>query len=415
MHILLTGLILWTLASVASAQMASCNSSTVTAAQLRVFDKNNRFKPVVSVEDVFQVRICGGGAAAFAHISAINAISNTHELRNCSWQRSRAPRCRFGEVDAKLPRPKLDTCARDQTNCYAQVFVRKDISEKQPKTIIPFGASGGPALGGLIQHLGGQGHYEITGRAVTAFALKTGRQMGQSALLIMQDASQDADFYEWQIPAAHAQLDFDKKSLMLLQSSDEGKASVIQWVRKVLSMRVLPACQQKNDRLSAYWIGYAMHSVQDFVFHEGMSNPEHAMRDLDDGNKVDVADHYEAKMIGAEKITGMYLSAVDAWLVIKQQKTCLSNALARSTGTVISQPEKKQFFKSGWTLKASSYLDFKSQGIKLSQLLDGLNGQDAPYVLRPKWIGWDQLPKEGYPAEVEPKIATFVQEMFDRF
>lgn len=414
MRIALIGLTLWVLSDAAFAQTVSCETATVRAAQSRVFDGANRLLPVVTSEDVFQVRICGGGEAPTAHVAAINAIPKTHELRICSWSGKDAPSCRFGEIDVVLSSPVLETCSNAGTQCQVEVFVRKDLSAKQPKAHIPFGASGGPALGGLIQHLGGQGHYEITGRALSAFATQTNRKLGSSALLIMQDASQDADFYEWEVPAAHAQLGFDATSLELSQSSDEGRVSAIQWVRQILTTRVLPACRQGKSRHVAYWIGYAMHSVQDFVFHEGMSNPEHAKRDIYD-TKVDVFDHFEAKMTGAERITVMYLLAVDRWLSVKDQRGCLSNALTLTTGGVIPKTEKEIFFSKGWTLTAAAFLSFKSQGVLFNQILGGLAGEDARYVMRPKWIGWDTLVNEGYPVEVEPTLMAFIRELFIQF
>ena len=57
----------------------------------------------------------------------------------------------------------------------------------------------------------------------------------------------------------------------------EARAAFIRWSQCQLK-RVADACTKPaEERL--YWLGYALHGVQDLAFHQGISNAEHAYRD----------------------------------------------------------------------------------------------------------------------------------------
>ena len=145
--------------------------------------------------------------------------------------------------------------------------------------------------GGLYPPYGHIGHWEVTA--------KVAEEMGFSApgSNILCDASQDPDFYDFGTVAAHAQT---PDEVDLCGSDTAGRTAIIdkaidnyvEWVNDRVQ-RCTSALEKNNARLSLYWLGYALHGVEDLAVHRGITNGEHASTsDNPDYHAEDIALSY---------------------------------------------------------------------------------------------------------------------------
>jgi hypothetical protein len=142
--------------------------------------------------------------------------------------------------------------------------------------------------GGLYPPWGHVGHWEVTGKVI--------EEMGFSspASNILCDAAQDPDFYDFGTVAAHAQTpdeadqcgpDAAKRNAIINLATRDYVAWVETQIQKCRS-----ALDQGEVRFSLYWLGYALHGVEDLAVHKGITNGEHAsMMDNPDYQATDVA------------------------------------------------------------------------------------------------------------------------------
>jgi pimeloyl-ACP methyl ester carboxylesterase len=145
--------------------------------------------------------------------------------------------------------------------------------------------------GGLIPPYGHIGHWEVTGKVV--------EELGFSApgSNILCDASQDPDFYDFATVPAHAQTpdeadlcggDSAKRAAII----EKAVGDFVAWVDARFE-RVAGALEKGDVRLSLYWLGYALHSIEDLAVHKGITNGEHASAtDNPDYQAADVALSY---------------------------------------------------------------------------------------------------------------------------
>jgi Clostripain family len=145
--------------------------------------------------------------------------------------------------------------------------------------------------GGIYPPWGHIGHWEVTGKVL--------EEMGFSApgSDVLCDAAQDPDFYEFGTVAAHAQTpdeadlcgaDSEKRTAIINQAVED----YIGWVEAQFQ-RCADALEQGNTRLALYWLGYALHAVEDLAVHKGITNGEHASTaDNPDFQAADVALSY---------------------------------------------------------------------------------------------------------------------------
>jgi pimeloyl-ACP methyl ester carboxylesterase len=128
--------------------------------------------------------------------------------------------------------------------------------------------------GGIYPPWGHIGHWEVTGKVI--------EEMGFSSpgSNILCDASQDPDFYNFGTVAAHAQTpdeadrcgpDQAKRTAII----DKAIRDYVAWV-EARFQQCRSALDQDNARLSLYWLGYALHGVEDLAVHKGITNGEHA-------------------------------------------------------------------------------------------------------------------------------------------
>ena len=119
------------------------------------------------------------------------------------------------------------------------------------------------------------GHYEMTGKAVRELQ-RRGEQafanFSGAALAVMQDASQEPDYYAWGLPAAHAQSDNDDHGKPL---SGPWKKQWAQWIAEQFTKAKHAAESERYDE-SLFWLGYGLHAVQDLAAHRGQTYAEHS-------------------------------------------------------------------------------------------------------------------------------------------
>lgn len=123
--------------------------------------------------------------------------------------------------------------------------------------------------------LGAIGHSDITYDALRW--LKSEQQPGfadfsEDAILVLRDAVQDPDLYEWLNPSAHAQAGNDNRGRALV---GPWQAKWQEWMRRRLGQS-LAAAKAGRVAESLYFLGYALHGVEDLASHFGRTNGEHA-------------------------------------------------------------------------------------------------------------------------------------------
>lgn len=117
------------------------------------------------------------------------------------------------------------------------------------------------------------GHWDIT--------VQTAEEMGFSsdAVNILRDASQDPDFYQFGYPEAHAQtpdeVGFLDSPAQREQGREAAETRYVEWVKSRIAWQ-REALLRGATREALFWLGYALHGVQDLASHGGITNGEHA-------------------------------------------------------------------------------------------------------------------------------------------
>jgi len=140
------------------------------------------------------------------------------------------------------------------------------------------GSGGGRGFAGFFLKLcsaGGAetpGHYELTRDAL----LRVEPTWEEARVAdLMGDASQDADFYEWGVPAAHAQTPNSPADSGTPGAPDLAEAAFIKWAAALIR-RSAEECVSGRYAEAAYFAGYALHAFQDAATHQGRTNSEHS-------------------------------------------------------------------------------------------------------------------------------------------
>jgi len=128
--------------------------------------------------------------------------------------------------------------------------------------------------GGIYPPYGPIGHWEVTAKVAEAIGFSP------PGINVLCDAAQDPDFYDFGTLAAHAQTpdeadlcgsDSFKRKVII----EEAIGDYVEWV-SVQFRRCTSSLEKGEVRLSLYWLGYALHGVQDLAVHKGITNGEHA-------------------------------------------------------------------------------------------------------------------------------------------
>jgi hypothetical protein len=120
---------------------------------------------------------------------------------------------------------------------------------------------------------GNRGHSDATAEAAASLAA-AGIPISAAGRAILADASQDPDFFQWTVMAAHSQTPDDGG---LPGSRAAAQAAAVEWVHDRLKS-IKPLCTAGDDasiRDALYWLGYSVHALEDLAAHRGRTNPEH--------------------------------------------------------------------------------------------------------------------------------------------
>ena len=231
---------------------------------------------------------------------------------------------------------------------------------RRSRGVRPFLGSGGK-LAMLTFQVGIDGHWEVTAEAVRR--LRTSREtgfegLGEEAVKVMQDAAQDPDFYEWGNPSAHAQAGNDPNT---------GRAQPgpwqqhwIDWTRERFGRAIAAARAGRGDE-ALFWVGYALHAVQDLAAHRGRTNAEHSYNHhAEDHNPDEDTEAIEhAKHLAVLTLRALPTAFGDAWGALESY---------RGPGT-LSAGDKERLLGHGWDFGAGAYFAYR----RLSGLFETSN------------------------------------------
>lgn len=142
------------------------------------------------------------------------------------------------------------------------------------------------------------------------------------------------DFQDWNTPAAHAQTANDKNGIPT-ESTAQAEAESVSYLQHKAS-DFLAALSSGNTSQAVYVLGYAIHTIQDYAAHRGMTNFDHSY--LSDHNNN--PDEDPARIALAGQWTSDFLLAVKshmspcAWQRIRNLtsiKSTTGPSLARFT------------------------------------------------------------------------------------
>lgn len=397
-----------------------CAPAAVRQAESRVFAPDGRMRDLVYGQDALLLSMCVPRSRARDATRLEAALFNHYEHRACKSEDASARACLRTDDNSYSPVPVAKhvraTCDAPDT-CYVEYFVRRSQDSPAQPSSKQFGKSGGLPLAGLLGHTGVMGHYEVTRVSLEGIRYGNGLQVSSVAVEILADASRDADFYDWLTPAAHAQADMDPVSGELIESSEVALRRYFAWTRDRLDA-VRARCTKGQIREAAYLLGYALHGIQDFVFHEGMSNSEHSWRDQVQKLAVDSDFRYEEKMALAIFATREFLSALSDGTKTAGDAPCLSRIYAWKGAGALRFWEKSRVLDKpkGMDMTPDSILAFRQIGrtVDRTHRCTGCPPEGwARIVLEDKWLGWDKPEAESRPATLQQKVRSYVRQLFD--
>lgn len=346
----------------------------------RVLTPTGDLRPAIFAMDLVRLRMCDDGVSRLrAEKIEAALVDGTLELRRVSIAEAVAEL-----KDSWKPTP-YDTARDDLTDDFpveVELITRRDAS-------ITKGVAGGGKLALIPLHWGKRGHYEITG---AAFRNVVGPAASKEAYELVQDASQDPDFYEWTNPAAHAQTALIDD--IGLGDPVQSQTAFIQWERQNLQ-RVAAACKEGQPRRALYWLGYAAHGVQDLVFHGGISNAEHSFRDYVENVGVDTIHDYAAKVSASTAATERLFGSV-----LQDVPPSCRAAMLQPDGGWLKFAEKLTLLpKRMVDLTPWSLLEYRRYATRVKRALDAGMAPAKLFVAQ-KWV--------------EPSDGARITQMIDR-
>lgn len=200
------------------------------------------------------------------------------------------------------------------------------------------------------------------------------------AQLIAGDAAQDPDFYDWKRDAAHAQTGAEADG----RARDRAAAfaDFVKWVSDLLKT-VKAECAQGRTQYALYWLGYALHAVQDLAAHNGRTFFEHAWNSYCDNPDCDSTgrrpkdgdpDEDPASIERARQYTREFLKltkdlvGLSCWIAMKHY-----------TGDPVTTAEKTGSLDLRWDLTPASVRQYRQ-----SRFVFAARRADGDYVVR--WI-----------------------------
>lgn len=396
------GVALLVAASGAAAQASpdSCDAARTARARQDVFAGPSGLRERVYVSDLLVLARCEPAGAPTGAERALGLLDAAgYKLAACSGSAAAGSSqlaCKSHVSDAVelVPLSKAIACEGPGGACDVEFYVRAS-----DRVAAPFGKSGGIPFGRFLGHMGAAGHHEITTAALTALGASP------TSVEFMAKASRDPDLYDWNESAAHAQLEafgdgcyraeppaLDPRCGSLKEDSRAGRKRLQQWLQAKLDA-TRAACTEKQDAAAGYLTAYALHAVQDLVFHEGMSNAEHAYIDDNCGSGpnarcVDAGHRLADKLAVATQVSTRFLRAWSARL-----PACAGMMQLRPTDIAGFEPALAlRRTLPGYAAFVRDYSKYQDQARQVRVLHEcGVNGcPTTPYTFRlnPKWLGW---------------------------
>lgn len=156
----------------------------------------------------------------------------------------------------------------------------------------------GPYHGTCLPFFNGTGHYGVTYEA--AGRITEPNKLSDAARELLADAAQDPDFFAWTTLRAHGQTEVDAGVPERKQTAQD---NFVRFVRDNIAKSVL-ACSKRDIAGSLYWLGFALHSLQDFASHRGRTNPEHSYNAKEGKNPDEAELSTERASILTEDVLG---------------------------------------------------------------------------------------------------------------
>lgn len=351
-------------ATVIHAQASSlddCSPRSRAAMIDRVFD-GNRLRSTILSSDILRLSICNPSGAAL-------------DDRN---QRALEIEYRIEVVPvASLPgaRLKRGALCPDAGDCQVEVHRRKSLRRLGDSQT--FGTSGGLPFSAFLGHLGKAGHFEITSAALRAPAIAA----SASSIAVMAAASRDPDFFEWTVPAAHAQTPNDSEGRLDALHARGAQSAFLEWIRQA-SRRVGRLCDEGNARGAAYAMGYALHAIQDLAFHEGITNAEHSFLDYHETQKigVDHSERYDEKFKLAIEATSGLLNRFRAVLT----DGCWNSVVQLPNATPLNPEEKERLLGRAMDFSVGEFLAYRGLASRVAAL--SAVRPKAELFVNPRWL-----------------------------
>lgn len=149
------------------------------------------------------------------------------------------------------------------------------------------------------------GHYEVTTETVERLDRGGKFRLSTRAKAILADASQDPDIFKWGEMAAHGQTPLAKDG-----RPDDSAAAQERFQKFVKDhvKRAKDKCtgSEADTQEALYWLGFALHAIQDVGSHRGRTNEEHAYNAYVENKNPD---HEAASFALARDLTERFLRA----------------------------------------------------------------------------------------------------------
>jgi hypothetical protein len=243
------------------------------------------------------------------------------------------------------------------------VYVMRDSDRERilnQLDVEPYLGSGG-VLGVLHFNGGLDGHYEVTAKAVDR--LKSSQapgfaQFSGAAVEVLQDASQDPDFYEWDSPEAHAQSPNDPAGRLV---PGDWPAGWMKWTQAKFDS-AKRAAEAGQFAHALYWVGYGLHSIEDLASHRGRSNAEHSCNERI-GHSPDME---TASIDYAVELASQVLEQLPARFGSSHW-----GGLAHYVGpSKLSSAEKTHLLQRGWDFGVGKAWTYRNLGKQFERLAD---------------------------------------------
>lgn len=309
-----------------------CDAASTKSLRERLLGGDERLASVVISADVAHASVCSG---VDAQLDAAVGQSASGAYRVITE--------RLCEIEAwgdpRLQGAAKSYCEGDR-ECSIELLLRGSLPERRRDSTCPYALSGGMPFAAFLGHLGSAGHFEVTRKALAEASARSPRPYSSAAASILQDASRDADLFDWELPAAHAQEASDPSGD--LPAKRDGGERFIAWTQCGLQA-AREACAAGRPRSALYLLGYALHGVQDLVFHAGISNAEHSYRDVHEEAGIDFRERYTEKIALATRATVGVLQAFGEQLARSGpvQSACWSSMQTWSGSGALSSDEKQ--------------------------------------------------------------------------